>query len=262
MNPNDPAEEHQELLPELPKTYKELDFNDEAHRLLSCPKCNHLISGEDINIEKTVAKCSHCGHVFGFSHDSKKGGLLAYAIPPVGVETLKLRSELDISLDWSKTASKGGKTFMMLFTFMWNIILLPIVLTIILSGSWGILLFLSLHLLVGLGLLWYTAAMIFNKSSISLDRKTMKVRTTPISVPWHKARDIEISQIRQFYVTKYTASTTNGVPNYAYALYAIMEDGERISLLRGMTRDTQHYIEKELEAYLGITNIKVEGEDR
>ena len=241
--------------------YKEIDFNDEKHRLLSCPRCNHLISGSDINIEKTIAKCSHCNHVFGFSHDSKAGGLVPELIPPEGVEVLKLRSELDIQLDWKKTASRGGKTFLTAFTFLWNLILLPFVLMVLISGQWGILLFMSLHLMVGLGLIWYLAAIFLNKTSISLSRKIMKIRTVPLKLLTFKSRDIDIDRIEQFYVTQYTASTTNGVPNYAYALYAILDDGERVSMLRGMNRETQHYIEQQLEGYLGIKNVKVQEED-
>ena len=241
--------------------YKEIDFTDEKHRLLSCPKCNHLISGSDINIEKTIAKCSNCNHVFGFSHDSKIGGLVPELIPPEGVEVLKLRSELDLQLDWKKTTSKGGKTFLLAFTFLWNLILLPFVLVILLSGQWGILLFMSLHLLVGIGLLWYMAGVFLNKTSISLSRKKMKIRTVPLKLPLFKSKEIDVDRIEQFYVTQYTASTTNGVPNYAYALYAIMDDGERVSIVRGMNRETQHYIEQQLEAYLGIKNVKVAEED-
>ena len=68
--------------------------------------------------------------------------------------------------------------------------------------------------------------------------------------------------IQQLYVSKYTASTTNGVPNYAYALYAVMKDGTKVSLLRGMNRETQRYIEKEIEGFLGIPNKSVKDEDK
>jgi hypothetical protein len=243
------------------EVYKELDFNDEQHRLLSCPKCNHLISGNDINIEKTIAKCSHCHHVFGFSHDSKIGGLVPELIPPEGVEVLKLRSELDIQLDWKKTASKGGKTFLTAFTFLWNLILLPFVLMILISGQWGILLLMSLHLADGLGLMLYIAGLFLKKTSISLSRKRMKIRTIPIPIPLYKAKELEIDRITQFYVTQYTASTTNGVPNYAYALYAILDNGDKVPMLRGMNRETHHYIEQQLEGYLGIQNRRIQGED-
>jgi hypothetical protein len=262
MNPSEPSGEQLSSPSKPEEQYQELNFNERDHALLTCPKCDHLISGADINIEKTIAKCSNCHHVFGFSHNSKIGGLVPELIAPEGIEVLKLRSGLDLNLDWKKTTSKGGKSFLLAFTFLWNLILLPFVLTIVLSGNWSILLFISLHLAVGLGLLWYMAAIYLNRTSINLSRNHMRIRTVPIRIPFSKSGDYELSDIKQFYVSKYTASTSNGVPNYAYALYAIMNNGDKVSMLRGMNRETQHYIEKELETFLGITNIKVSGEDK
>ena len=262
MNPEEPIPDQPDPILKPAEQYKEINFNDPEHQLLTCPRCNHLISGADINIEKTIAKCSNCQYVFAFSHDSKIGGLVPELIPPEGIEVLKLRNELDLRLDWKKTTSKGGQLFMMAFTFLWNLILLPFVLTVILTGNWGILLFMSLHLAVGLGLIWYMAAIYLNKTSINLSRHKMKIRTLPLRLPFSKSGEYEISDIRQFFVSKYTASTSNGVPNYAYALYAIMANGDKISMLRGMNRETQHYIEQELENYLGIANQKVNDEDK
>ena len=54
-----------------PVIEQEIDFSDKKHHLLACPKCNHFISGVDINVEKTLAKCGHCQHMFNFEHDSE-----------------------------------------------------------------------------------------------------------------------------------------------------------------------------------------------
>src|SRR5688572_22554754 len=94
---------------ETREVYEELEFAQD--RLLTCPKCNHFISGTDINVEKTLAKCGHCQHVFGFEHDSNSGQLKPSQIIPEGVEMLKPRSELDIRLKWKNTTSKAGRAF-------------------------------------------------------------------------------------------------------------------------------------------------------
>lgn len=88
----------------------------------------------------------------------------------------------------------------------------------------------------------------------------MRVRTMPVPLPLHKAKEIELGQIDQMYVSRYTESTSNGVPNYAFALYALMKDGEKVSLLRGMNKETQQYIEQEIEGYLGIPNKRISEE--
>ena len=259
MNPSEkPSEElnfnqeHQEV--------GELDFSGNPP-LLSCPKCNHFISGKDINIESTIAKCGHCHHVFGFEHDSGSDQLRPSQIIPDGMEVLKLRSGLDMRLRWLDTTSKSGRKFLTLFAGLWNLMLLPFVFIIILSGSWGILLFLSLHLLVGLGMLWHLASIYINRTSITVTKNRLKIRTIPMKHYLWKNRDIDAWTIDQLYVTKYVQSTTNGVPNHAYALYAIIKDtGEKIPLLRGMNRVSQVYIEREIENYLGIKNRKVADE--
>ena len=247
--------------PEMPleakEAYKELDFSGVEHSLLSCPKCNHFISGKDINIEKTIAKCEECQHVFSYEHDAESKRLKPAAFIPDGVEVLKLRSELDIRLRWADTTTKGGRWFMLFFTAFWNLIVLPFAVGAIVSGAWGILLFLSAHLSVGLGLMWHLATIYLNQTSISVTKQKIRIRTLPLRSLFWKSREIKTDEIRQLYVTRYVQSTSNGEPNHAYALYAIMDDGEKVSLIRGMNRETQVYVEQQIEGYLGIKNKKV-----
>ena len=238
----------------------EIDLNDKSS-LLTCPKCNHFISGKDINVESTIAKCGHCDHVFGFEYDSKTEKLRSSQLIPDGIEVLKLRSELDMRLKWIDTTSKGGRAFITLFAGFWNLMVLPFALFALLSGAWQILLFLSLHLIVGLGLLWHLACVYMNRTSISVTKHKLKVRTFPIRHFLWKNKEIDVNSIEQLYVTKYVESTTNGNPNYAYALYAILDDHSKVALLSGMNRPTQVYIEREIENYLGIKNRKVPEEN-
>ncbi|MEO5905471.1 MAG: hypothetical protein ABIQ11_02005 [Saprospiraceae bacterium] len=253
--------EHHSSESEMPvaakEAYQELDFSGVEHSLLSCPKCNHFISGKDINIEKTVAKCEQCQHAFAFEHDSNSKRLKPAAIIPEGVETLKLKSELDIRLKWSDTTTKGGRWFILFFTTVWNLIVLPFAVGAIVSGAWGILLFLSAHLAVGLGLLWHLATIYFNQTSISVTKQKIRIRTLPLKSLMWKRKEIDTDEISQLYVTRYVQSTSNGEPNHAYALYAIMDDGEKVSLIRGMNRETQVYVEQQIEGYLEIKNKKV-----
>ena len=55
------------------------------------------------------------------------------------------------------------------------------------------------------------------------------------------------------------ASTTNGKSNYAFALYAIMKNGKKIKLIKGMNKETQLYLEQELERFLNIEDVHVSG---
>jgi hypothetical protein len=245
------------VVEEVLKPSKEIDFSGNLNSLLTCPKCSHFIKGADINIEKTIARCSHCTHVFGFAHNSTTGSLQAEEIVPEGIEMLKLKSELELRLDWNKTTSSESRRFFILFTAIWNLFLLPFVTMVILSGTWGILLFLSLHLAVGLGLIWYLASVYLNKTLVSVTQRTIHIRTWPLRRFFSKGRVIDTNDVTQLYVSKYIQSRTNGVPNYAFALYAILKNGEKVSLVRGMTRETQTFIENEVEKYLNIKDRAV-----
>lgn len=243
--------------PEHKDAYKEFDFSKDETSLLACPKCKHFISGANLNVEETMATCSHCNHVFGFEHDHDSQSLKPVRLMPEGVEVLKLRSELDIRLKWTDTTSDSGRAFLLLFTGLWNIILLPFLIMVIAGGLWGVLLFLSAHLLVGMGLIWHLATIYMNRTSVSVTKSRVRIRSYPLKHFLWRNKELETDSIRQLYVSKYVQSTTNGNPNYAYALYAIMDDGEKVALIRGMNRQTQVYIEREMEDYLGIKNKKV-----
>ncbi|MEP6647347.1 MAG: hypothetical protein ABJC12_09655 [Saprospiraceae bacterium] len=240
--------------------YKELDFKKENLDLLTCPRCNHLLSASELDPKKSRAKCGNCGYEFAYSLDSSGSSFIPELFIPQGIEELKLRAELDFRLRWKETTSKGGRWFMLLFASIWNLILLPFVIGIIVSGQWSIMLFLSFHLLIGLGLMWHLATVYFNSTSISVTRERIKITTLPLSHPLWRNKNIYARTISQLYVSKYVQSTTNGVQNYAYALYAILNSGEKVSLIRGMNFETQAYIEKAIEDYLEIENVKVPDE--
>ncbi|MEO6130308.1 MAG: hypothetical protein ABIQ02_00565 [Saprospiraceae bacterium] len=244
------------------ETYKELDFKKEGFNLLTCPRCHHLISGGNIKVEKTRARCSHCQYEFGFTFDRTNSFLIPELLIPKGIEELKLRTELDLRLRWKETTSKEGRWIILLFASFWNLILLPFVIGLIVMGLWGILFFLSIHLLIGLGMMWHLATIYFNSTSISVTKDRIRITTLPLKHPLWRRKDIDTGTIDQLYVSKYEQSTTNGEPNYAYALYALLKTGEKISLIRGMNFETQAYIEKAIEDYLEIKNVKVSDESK
>jgi predicted Zn finger-like uncharacterized protein len=248
--------------------YKEpLDFEQRKHHLLACPNCDNFVSADDINIDKTIAKCSSCNHVFNFEHQFEAGRKeFDYGRPemliPEGLEVLKLRSELDIQINWFKATSKASFAFTAIFTIIWNLILLPFVVTAIASGAYHILLLTSAHLIVGLSMLYYLVSIFANTTSILVNKRTLEIKTTPLKSPLRKNVKLDIKEIKQLYVSRYVASKTNNKPNFSYALYAITNQNKRVQLLKGMTRETQQYLEQEIEKFLEIKDAKVSGETK
>lgn len=246
------------------KVYTPLDLDARKDHLIQCPSCQSIVDAADINLDKMLARCGSCNSVFDFQQQVKPALQFPETKPPTlipeGLEVLKLSSELDIRLNWRKSTSKGGIGFLLLFTTIWNAILLPFVGVAVATGEYQILLFTSVHMLIGLGFLYHLASVFMNTTSVNITRRKIEVSSGPLPSPFRKDREIDATELEQLYVSKYTASTTNGNPNYAYALYAILRHGRKIRLIKGMNKETQVYLEKEIEKFLEIENVVVEGE--
>ena len=239
---------------------KPLELEETDSELLHCPHCKYLIKGDDINVHKLIAKCSHCGQVFSFEHAFPRK-LEGYSRPdmliPSGLEVLKLENELDIQANWLRTIPRSALTFTLIFTLVWNLILLPFVIAAIAMQAYGILLFTSVHLLVGIAFLMRTLALFVNTTHVNVTRRQLEIRTGPVPALFRHNRAIPASEVDQLYVTKYVDSRTNGVPNYAYSLFVILKGGKKLQLLKGMNAETQKYLEYEIESFLGIKDRKV-----
>lgn len=228
---------------------------------LDCVECGSPVPASDININTTLAKCTNCNSIFDFEDEVKKWDRNRPEIfMPDGLEVLKLQSELDMQVSWLRTKSKRGFSFLTFFTFVWNLILLPVAFVAIMNGDIGTLMGMSLHLIVGLGLIGHLASVFVNTTDIIVDKHHLEIKHRPIKLPFFKSHKIPSKDIKQLYVTKYVSSRTNGNPNYAYGLYAILHSGRKVAILKGMNRETQLYIEQEIENYLEIKDQRVSGE--
>ena len=223
---------------------------------LVCDKCGTAIDGANININSSLAKCGNCNSVFNIKDDlfflnDRKGR--PEMIMPEGTDVLELSDSLDIRLDWLKSHPQGTLGFLTFFTVVWNGILAVALTGALVAGSFGIIAFMSLHLLVGIGLIYYLSTIYFNYTDIIVNESYIEISHRPVKNPFVRRKKIDIDELDQLYVSKYVASTTNNTPNYAYALYAILKtNGRKIRLIKGMNRETQLYLEQEIERYLKI----------
>lgn len=231
---------------------------------LTCAVCKNEIDSANININSTLAKCNHCGSLL-FLDDEEFFGRRKRNRPemmiPEGTEVLHLPSSLDIRTKWNRGKAGGaGMWFMVFFTVLWNAMLWPVAFSSIAAGSILSVLPMAAHLAVGLGLIYYLMTIFFNHTDIYVTDTEITMSSAPLKNPFKKDIVIPTKNINQLYVSRYVSSTTNGAPNHAYALYAITNTNKRISLLRGMNKETQLYIEQEIEHFLKIDDEKVIGE--
>jgi len=226
---------------------------------LKCTNCGHNITGDEVNINSTLAKCSNCQNVMFLEDDTFFGGVRGRPemIIPEGTEIINTPSSLDIQVKWSK--SGGGFNFMTFFTVAWNLMLLPFAIALIASGNFGGLLPMAAHLAVGLGLLYHTMKMFINYSDVYITDDRITIEQKPLS--WF-SKDISIStrDVKQLFVSRYVSSTTNGQANYAYGLHAVLKNGKNIKLIKGLNKETQLYLEQEIERFLDIDDESVRGE--
>jgi len=227
---------------------------------IHCSNCDHEIEHADINIDKAIAKCSNCNNVFSFEEEVRDVRQRPEIFMPEGIEMMEFMSELDIRYKWRHAKPMNG--FLMAFTIIWNVMLLPFILMAIASGQWVVLLGISAHLAVGVGLIMHMITTFFNSTYLIVDEHEIIVEHAPIRLPFFvKDQYINVESVEQLYVKKYTSSKTNGRPNYAYAVHVKKNTGDDIRLLKGFTsKDKALYIEQEIERYLGILDRRVEEE--
>lgn len=245
------------------KTIEKLKYDSyDPFLSLQCKKCGEAIDSKDVNINKTIAKCNHCGSIFTFEDEvffQNKRGRPEYIMPP-GTEVLTLLSSMEIELDWFKSMKRSNIAFETMFTVLWNVITLVILVTMIMAGQGGIIIFLIAHLASGLGLAYNLMAKFINKTTINVDAEYLRITHGPLKT---MRRNIEIRKdnIKQFYVTEYsTNASKNGEPIKAYGLFAILNNNKRVRIIKDSNKETTQYLEQELENYLKIVDEPVKGE--
>jgi len=228
-----------------------------------------------------VAKCRNCNAVFSFAPQNAPAentdiksmfeAMMKAANPPdsilqrpsdgrrlempKGVITERDFGELRFIIPWRNTRRWG---FFLLFTIVWNAILTPFIIVGISTGEWRILLFASLHILVGVSFLMYTLGLMFNKTSIVVTSQGVEIKNGPIPIPFNPNRFMAVRDIEQLFVEEYVPSKTNGRPDYTYAVTALTTSAERQRLVGGFSQPGHAlYLEQEMETFLNIKDKPV-----
>ena len=248
---------------------------------LNCISCGTPILAEDVNLQNMVAKCRQCNAIFSFMPTQANSGNgndapLEFKDPmenqpapdflqrpsdgnlvemPSGVIAERDFGELRFTIPWHKTRRWG---FFLLFTILWNAILSPFVIIAVSTGSWQILLFTSVHIIVGVSFLIYTLGLLLNKTSIIVTSQGIDIKNAPIPIPFNPNRFMAVRDIEQLFVEEYVPSRTNGRPDYTYAVTALTKSAERHRLVGGFSQPGYAlYLEQEIELFLGIKNRAV-----
>ena len=230
---------------------------------LACPNCATSIQADNINIKDLVAKCHHCNNVFSFTPNDLPAPVRnrPEIMLPTGFDAFNTLSALDVEISWRRTTK--GLGFFVFFTLFWNGILSIFVVTALLTGAFEMLLFTSLHLLIGIGLLYYVISVLLNKTYVYVSQREISIEHRPLRMPFYPNRNLLATDLDQLYVKKYTNSKTNGRPNYAYSVVARMNTGSEVTLVKGLRMPEQAtYLEQQIEKFLRIEDRAMEEEWR
>lgn len=251
--------------------YKEPEYDQPQHKnrplfpkvgfQLNCPKCNHDIIAEHINIDKTLAKCSNCNNVFTFEENIKSPmRRRSEVFLPENIEIEEYADEMTIFYHWRK--AKKISSFLVFFGLLWNGILIPLAASAIATGSVEMLIGISFHLLVGVGFLIYILSRFLNTTYITVDDYELAIEHRPITIPFlNKNQYYDVRDFEQLYSKKYISHQVNGQNIYAYAVQAILKDGNDIRIIDGLkSKNKALFIEQEIELFLGIKDENVSGE--
>ncbi len=179
---------------------------------------------------------------------------------PDGIDVLKLRESMEISVDWKKNVNRKSFIPLIIMTVFWNAIIVVIALAMVSSGALASLVMLSIHALVGGGLAYSLLSLFLNKTNIIVDKDGISLRHSPLFSFTKKNIDIQRAAIDQFYVQRYISGTVNGIPSYAYTLICKTTDGKRHVLIKGLNHESLLFLEQEFENYMGIRDQAMEGE--
>ncbi|NOY24771.1 MAG: hypothetical protein GXP62_02770 [Oligoflexia bacterium] len=234
---------------------------------LICPNCGDAIAVDDVNVARLVAICRGCGSAVDLAKDvlhrpatvereTPPEELMAMFKGPPGIEVQKGTEGLEIRRRWYHPSALA----LLLFSIFWDGFLV-VWYAVAISGSLPggptaiMLLFPLIHVAAGVGITWTAVANLLNTTTITANDRQITVTHGPI--PWSSPDPLPTARIDQLYLV----SKRGNKRGVSYQVHARMQDGSSIKLLGGIRDDVQaRYIEKRIEAYLGIEDRAIRGE--
>ncbi len=234
---------------------------------LTCPDCQKPVPAEDVNIKLGVGKCLACDAVFSLADQmgqplkSLRSNLPV--APPKHYRVEDFGPDLTIGWRWYTHAI----WFLVFFAIFWDgflIVWYSIAITALVhgnggdAGTWIMLIFPMLHLLVGLGLTYVCLITFFNRTEIKLAGGELSVHLGPFPV-WGNRR-LPTVEVCQLFCTEQCHRRKHG-SSYSYNVNALLQSGERISLVCNIQEAHEAlYLERVLEERLKLADQRVPGD--
>jgi hypothetical protein len=234
--------------------------------LLACPTCGRSFRASEVDHTLGIATCGACGAVMDLrtraaATDEKLEALTrppppAPAIPlPEAFEVQDGQGRFSVSWRWRSL----GVAFLAVFALFWNGFMLVWFSIAIATSQWAMAAFGTLHALVGLFLAYSVVSQLLNTTRVTLEHGVLRVTHGPIPAPgggeWKR------EDLAQLYGEQIERRTKNGGRVFSYDLNAMLRDGRRVKLVKGLTDKAQVlWLERALETRMHIVDVPVAGE--
>ena len=235
---------------------------------IACIVCSKTIPADDVHLDTRLAKCRSCNAVFEFERQVRAHTPRPPVPLPRNMTLADGPSSLTIVRKWKFTSMTG---FLLVFAGFWNVVVLIFVVALILvpGPKWEgtdksvplafMWLFLTPFILVGFGSGYSALALLLNRTRIAIEGKRLEIIHQPIR--WRGNHRLDTKQIAQLFCTEYAEHQSNGTPVYRMCVNALMTDGARIELVKGLEDAGQaFFLEQQIERHLGIENRPVDRE--
>ncbi|MBI2901727.1 MAG: hypothetical protein HYY17_16200 [Planctomycetes bacterium] len=225
---------------------------------LRCPSCATVIPATDVDLPSGTAKCRECNAVFAFRADGKPKEPPPERNPvplPAGFRMESDSSRLLISRRWFSPVH----VFLVPFTIAWCAFLVFWYSMGIAHGApWIMFVFPIAHVAVGVGLAYFTAAGLLNRTRLEVSRGLLRIVHEPL--PWTGGKVLRAGDLRQFFCREHRHSGKHG-PYLRYSVNAVNVTGAVVPILEKLEQAEQAlFVEQRIEEHLGIRDRPVPGE--
>lgn len=247
-------------------TKYELHFPQHIHHeepapmQVNCPSCRSPLTPSDMNHTRTLAQCRHCQTLVDLNdlpspEDANEARHRSTISLPNGFVLEDSPQGLMIVHRWFTSRF----ILLALACIFWDGYLISLYSNALVRNTpWIFIVFPLVHVIVGIGLTYYTIAGFLNHTTISIENDMLKIRHRPL--PWFGNLDLPTENLRQLYVLEKKHQTRSGV-TYTYQLCATTKDGRKLTLLSGLPEANQaRFLEQTLETRLNIEDRPVYGE--
>lgn len=223
-----------------------------------CESCGAVVPAENIDLERMLAKCEACDHVFNCSRQLQGIGgtgdrTRGEVAMPKGMQVYRRTNGLRITRRWFGPKIIG----LLIFCAVWDTFMVVWYTIAITQGIWPMALFGLIHLAVGVGLTYFAIAGLFNTTTITVMHGSIDIRHAPIPVP---GKDLQADNLAQLYTKRRVSHSNNGT-SITYELRAKQTDGKDIKLLGNLESEEQGlFMENRIEEFLQIQDATVAGE--